>query len=306
MDLWDYKADDARDDFAKSMFIQSMDICHEDVYDEAELEIKNYFATNQALHAKHPKLQHKNVKKYLQDSMLVVLSDGCALLSFDIEAWEQNTNNILEIGMSIYDPRNQKGALIPIFKNIHIVVEEFENCHNGRFVPDRKNKFMGIDSIKMKLNDIRYFIQGIIDYYHSTNLALCFVGHSLEGDLTWLRSMGVDIPNTCEIDTHTIFQYSRMKDQPTNLSSALLKVDIPHGYLHNAGNDAYYTLLLAFKLCDPKVRALYKLDVWQPDEVWDNRNKRQRNAETSNLTKMHDHRHAVRFGMNSVFGGTVG
>ena len=40
--------------------------------------------------------------------------------------------------------------------------------------------------------------------------------------------------------------------------------DIPHAFLHNAGNDAYYTLVLALRLCDPQSRALSTLDKPHP------------------------------------------
>lgn len=289
--------------FASSLFIESMDKHYKSAKLEAESRIKDYFATNQQLHSKHPMLQHKHVKKELERCMLSVHGGEYVLISFDIEAWERNTENVLEIGMSIYDPRNQQGCLMPTFKNIHIMVEEYTKCSNGRFVPDRHAQFMAVDTIVMNLENIRYFIQGIIEYYHELpSLNIGLVGHSIGGDLDWLKKLGIEMPPASIIDTHTIFQYSRMKNQLTNLSSALLKVDTPHGYLHNAGNDAYFTLILAFKLLDPKIRSLHQLDVWKPDEIWDTRSKRQRENEKANIIPISNPEKAVKLYMNSVFG----
>lgn len=88
------------------------------------------------------------------------------------------------------------------------------------------------------------------------------VGHGVDNDLRWLRNLQVnfadDIPT---VDTLKLFHISR--NSGGALTKMLKTFRIPHAYLHNAGNDAYYTLLLAFALCDPEVRLAYNLDKFE-------------------------------------------
>lgn len=299
MVCWATQVTGVKNDFANSDFIRAVGENYLSDFSPIA-KINHYFETNQELHANHPVLKHEHIRQELEDCMIIVNCGTYVLISLYIEAWEEDNEYVLEIGMSIYDPRNQTGAVVPTFKNIHIIVEENEHLHNGQFVPDRRNKFMGVNSMRMLKQEIVYFIEGILCYYHeSTDLNICFVGHSVYADINWLDQLGVKLPAYLEVDTHTIFQYSKMKKRPTNLSTALLTVEIPHGYLHNAGNDAYFSLLLAFKLCDPASRALYELDLWNPAEGWDKREKQQRDQETCNLVDIYGQRHGVRFCANT-------
>lgn len=81
-----------------------------------------------------------------------------------------------------------------------------------------------------------------------------------------MNSLGVNFPTGYQtIDTNHLCRISHGRAN-ISLKKALEAVDIPYAYLHNAGNDAYYTLLLAMKLCDPQSRVRYGLDIFVPDE----------------------------------------
>lgn len=80
----------------------------------------------------------------------------------------------------------------------------------------------------------------------SSNVVL--VGHDIIGDTKSLRYLGVDIyriPNLLEIiDTKDVHSHFTQSDNGTRLSNALRSFNIDYRFLHNAGNDAMYTLQL--------------------------------------------------------------
>lgn len=86
------------------------------------------------------------------------------------------------------------------------------------------------------------------------------MGHNVEEDIQYLRRIGYDpcnLANLLElVDTVSMYRSFREEDNPRNLGSILADLDIPAWYLHNAGNDAQYTLMamvgIAFKAVEQK------------------------------------------------------
>ncbi|KAK6201656.1 uncharacterized protein RJT21DRAFT_76837, partial [Scheffersomyces amazonensis] len=163
----------------------------------------------------------------------------------DVEAFEMNTNLITEIGISIYDPREQFTSMVPTIHNIHIKIQENFDYPNGRFVPNHGMNFNGGTTYLMKLHSAATFTQGLINHYfiksRSGDVRTCLIGHDVKGDIKWLNTLGIKFPNNVPIiDTSILFSMSQGKNG-TSLKNALIRVQIPHAFLHNAGNDAYYT-----------------------------------------------------------------
>lgn len=83
-------------------------------------------------------------------------------------------------------------------------------------------------------------------YLPKRNVVL--VGHDIQADIKYCKDMGYDIsrPKVCNmletIDTRVMFQYLARDSQPTSLAKMLASLRIKGWYLHNAGNDAVYTL----------------------------------------------------------------
>ncbi len=75
---------------------------------------------------------------------------------------------------------------------------------------------------------------------------IIFVGHSVGADINYLKSMGYDIHNLSNllevVDTAVMWQYLKRELSPRSLASILAEIDIRGWNLHNAGNDAVYTL----------------------------------------------------------------
>lgn len=75
---------------------------------------------------------------------------------------------------------------------------------------------------------------------------LIFVGHDVGADIGYLRQLGYDpfnLSNLLEtVDSATMFRFLRREPNIRSLGSILAELGITGWNLHNAGNDAVYTL----------------------------------------------------------------
>lgn len=217
----------------------------------------------------HTKLgSNKNHLANFQNTLRLVYCKKTILFSIDVEAWERNTKNVTEIGVVIYDPREQVSTMFPVFKKVHIRVKEYLSKKNGRFVPDHsRNAITGVSYI-LTIDETVKFVQGLIDlYFNVPEMPAALVGHGVSGDVSWFSKLGIHFPdNPLKVDTQTLYSLTK-GERRSSLKMALRRVDIPFAFLHNALNDAYYTLILAIKLCDPGCRVMYNLDVPDTEEA---------------------------------------
>ncbi|WEW55239.1 hypothetical protein PRK78_000668 [Emydomyces testavorans] len=107
---------------------------------------------------------------------------------------------------------------------------------------------------KAPLNSEKRFI--MISTPIRRNIVL--VGHNLPSDLIYMTKLGCTIfkPNSTEtdhysndkphfldsLDTDILFRVLKRERQPSSLSNVLLDLDLAAWNLHNAGNDAHYTM----------------------------------------------------------------
>jgi DNA polymerase III alpha subunit (gram-positive type) len=75
---------------------------------------------------------------------------------------------------------------------------------------------------------------------------IVLVGHDVQADIRFLTTIGYDIStlsNLVEIaDTSSMWRYLKEENNPRNLATILAELGIIAWNLHNAGNDAVYTL----------------------------------------------------------------
>lgn len=187
------------------------------------------------------------------------------LVAIDVEAWEQNPNKITEIGLAVYDPRDQWALMVPRIRTAHILVKENKSMNNGRYVPNNKMRFNGGVLYEMLGAELRGWLSEILGYYLNQRTGV-LVGHNVGGDIEWLARHGVmEVRGIETVDTEKVHRLSR---QTGGLLRGLLRtVQIPHLNLHNAANDAYYTLLVAMAYLDPAQRAHFGLDVYVPHDA---------------------------------------
>lgn len=227
--------------------------------------------------------EHSTQWDYLKNSIKLVSQRNTICFSFDIEAFERDNNIITEIGISIYDPRENLHSLNPIFRNYHLIVSESLSLINRNWVLDMKECYLLGESLVLPLGQCVNFIQNLVNFYMipdndtSDSWERAFIGHNIEGDFKWLKSMGVILPETkpvshiSQIDRnskpHTTLVIDTLKiysacygKEGSSLGKILRLFQLPHAFLHNAGNDAYYTLRLLLHLCDVNTRVQCSLD----------------------------------------------
>ncbi|GEQ71530.1 hypothetical protein JCM33374_g5214 [Metschnikowia sp. JCM 33374] len=182
------------------------------------------------------------------------------LVAVDIEAYERRPKIITELGFAIYDPENQWLSPVPHIRTTHIISHENKRFLNSMFVPNHKYRFNGGTSYQMYQKMSSLYLEDTFKYYFQERGAV-IVGHNLAGDIKWLQGHGVGNPaDTPQVDTQKLFHLSRKRG--ATLRGILQTVEIPHANLHNAANDAYYTLLAAMSYCDPQVRQNFGLDTY--------------------------------------------
>ncbi|CAI1870015.1 Good for full DBP5 activity protein 2 [Saccharomyces pastorianus] len=243
---------------------------------------------------------------YLEKCIRLMASQKVVCFCLDIEAFEANQRVVTEIGISIYDPReNMVPSMVPITKNYHLIIEESLELRNQKWVCDYKDCYLLGESYVLKLKECVQFIQSLINYYlvpvtdEDKTWSRAFVGHHVSGDLKWLETIGVKFPGRGyegRLD-HTLFladhpgdmdvfvldteQFYRKSygEKGSSLGKILRLFEIPHAFLHNAGNDAYYTLYLFMKFCDINFRRISGMDdvlkVMAQVKVWGERDLRE-------------------------------
>ncbi|KAF4470923.1 qde-2-interacting protein [Fusarium albosuccineum] len=172
----------------------------------------------------------------------------------DVEAIERAPNPISEIGFAILDMRDIRGiapGLIgcdwwPMIKCHHLRVWEYAGLRNNRYVkgcPDAFNFGTSTFPRKAKTGEA---IMGVLDPYLNDSRNIVIVGHDINQDIKYLGTLGIDLlvlTNLVNpVDTKDIHQAWRDSTQGRGLSSVLSELGITSKNLHNAGNDAYYTL----------------------------------------------------------------
>jgi len=237
---------------------------HEGVVKNARLkEMKKYLENLDKTRASHPILSHDLPFNYLQDVMKIVNSSTHTLISIDCE-FQGRKKLPSEIGISIFNPKRQDLSIMPNLSTHHIIVSDhydFETTTNAT------DTFLSGRSMLIPEVEVLKFIQLIIDSIFNQEDKAAFVGHSVNADLKSLCALGIKLPETfTSIDTFYLYACSHgFRRNTTSLGGVLNRFNIPHGFLHNAGNDAYYSLLVLLKLTDPMFRKSNKLDDYIED-----------------------------------------
>ncbi|KAH6897258.1 hypothetical protein B0T10DRAFT_557084 [Thelonectria olida] len=175
-------------------------------------------------------------------------------LCVDIEAIERPPNPVSEIGFAILNTKDIR-EISPghngrnwwtMIDCHHIRVKEYAGLVNHRYVMGCPDNFDFGESIMRPKADVQREIMSILAPYENKTISLVLVGHDVQQDLRWVSRFGVNLPRLSNVighlDTKDLFQGWREEASPRGLSRVLAVLDIPSKHLHNAGNDAYYTM----------------------------------------------------------------
>lgn len=175
-------------------------------------------------------------------------------LSIDLEAYEFAQTKITEIGISTFDTRQTSDAhpstWTTLIKTRHLRIKEHKNLVNKKWIqgcPDAFNfgtsEFIALRQIRNELTSIFNNPAGAA-VPTTDKRKIVLVGHGLKNDTDYLKSLGFS-PNVGgnivrNLDTQTICGSTKRKT--IGLERLLRGLGEDPVNLHNAGNDAHYTL----------------------------------------------------------------
>uniref|UniRef100_A0A060T532 ARAD1B04576p n=1 Tax=Blastobotrys adeninivorans TaxID=409370 RepID=A0A060T532_BLAAD len=213
-----------------------------------------------------PTKEEKRGMEMIAKGQKWINSQKTIFLSIDVECWERDNKKLTEFGVAVYDPEeNRADSRYPEIRCTHLIVQEHVRMTNGRYVSDNKHNFSFGRSLVMPNQQCEKTLSSIIDHYvqlaekRGPGHQVVYVGHGFGADLDFLKHGGYNVPQLPVMDTMVAWKACR-GIRFAALSTILNFLRIPHGLLHNAGNDAYHTLQVMLRICDPQYRKLKGLD----------------------------------------------
>lgn len=183
----------------------------------------------------------------------------------DIEAYEKNHRLITEIGIATLDsadiasivPEERGANWFSAIRARHFRIKEYGHLNNTEYLQGCADMFRFGTSEWIKIADAPKSVADCFKPPFSNPLSLSptdlsqkrnivLVGHDLPQDIAFLRQLGYDPGNLSNLleCTDTAHMYRAFRREPHNsgLGKVLADLDIAGWDLHNAGNDAVYTL----------------------------------------------------------------
>ncbi|PHH71740.1 hypothetical protein CDD83_5108 [Cordyceps sp. RAO-2017] len=172
----------------------------------------------------------------------------------DLEALETAPHPVSEVGIAVLDtddirsapPGEDGSAWWPSIKAYHLRTAEYYGMVNHRYVHGCPGAFDFGSSTFPRHNELVSAIKAILYPYIQEQRELLFVAHDAGQDVRYLSSIGFDVLELAgmqgQVDTMAVHQAWRNGNNGRSLRSVLCDLGIPSKNLHNAGNDAVYTM----------------------------------------------------------------
>ncbi|KAF8195795.1 hypothetical protein K438DRAFT_1586723 [Mycena galopus ATCC 62051] len=205
--------------------------------------IKNIDKNNKRLKNSNPRLLSRRdaferSRKYWADKV----GTWCAL---DFEEWERDHSLLLEFGYRSIHWEN--GTEVEDFG--HFTVKENAMYHNGQFVADNRDHYSFGETTQVPKATLKAKISSMLTSMHSRGPIFLVCALTLKKLDAPVDDAVFDLPEAVPskgifvVDTALLFAALIGEDtQKLGLQRACNHLQIETGYLHNAGNDAYYTL----------------------------------------------------------------
>ncbi|KAF3904325.1 hypothetical protein AA313_de0202108 [Arthrobotrys entomopaga] len=170
-----------------------------------------------------------------------------AFLSIDIESWEKNHDIITEIGLTRYlpEPSNDASARDSEISSEHIIIKEHRFYKNGDYVADASGNFEFGNTRYVPLADLKADIASFMNTPSTKERQFILVGHDVNVDIEYLRKLGCDLEASnfaMVFDTVEMWKAMAGSSNGISLGRLCAQLDIAAWNLHNAGNDARYTM----------------------------------------------------------------
>ncbi|TFK75817.1 hypothetical protein BDN72DRAFT_785842 [Pluteus cervinus] len=243
--------------------------------------IKAIDKMNKKLKGNNPTLAHR--RQIFEQARSLWDSKRGSWLAIDFENWERENKLITEFGWRLIQWNEKK----EVETHGHWIVQEHETYRNGTYVPDRRYNYNFGASEKVTKATLRRKTHDLIAPLAKEG-PLYLVFHDHKQDIKYLESLEAPIdsrsiilpdpgntPTTgiFVVDTTDLFAALEGEDAANNNKRSLEQVcrhlRISTENLHNAGNDAYYTLEAARSMASGGPVDL------QREERWPNRTEQQ-------------------------------
>jgi hypothetical protein len=158
------------------------------------------------------------------------IKESKKILSFDVESWERNSRKTLEVGISIYQSNNHETK--------HYIISENTSYTNGKYCADNRDNFQFGKSQILPLDEVNNVLK---EELSTTSL---LVLHNASAELHYLSRTGIEI-SIPVVDTQLLAYLLPERsedDKKIGLTTLCETLKIAPSHMHNAGNDAYYTL----------------------------------------------------------------
>ena len=174
-------------------------------------------------------------------------------VAIDVEAYERDHSKITEVGIATLDTRHLRG-ISPgddhggrwwdVIRSRHFRIKENAHLVNREFVSGCEDRFEFGQSEWISVVDAATILAQSCGPDPARNIVL--VGLAIEGDLAHLRKLNFDVRQSLRVidslDVGIIDREARHLSQSRNLGNIIYDQGIKGWNLHNAGNDAVYTL----------------------------------------------------------------
>ncbi|KAI9690943.1 MAG: hypothetical protein M1822_008563 [Bathelium mastoideum] len=186
------------------------------------------------------------------------ISKDLIFICIDLEAFEFSRKKITEIGVSILDVRDIKSSFptpdislwLSHIHTRHFRIEEHAEYVNKVNVHGCPDSFDFGSSQWIHLNQIEALMKSIfcvLDKNRPDEFRnIILVGHDVKNDIGFFRSVGISVFSwdtvIATLDTQ------KMMPTQTGLCRTLLALGETPEHLHNAGNDAHYTMRAFLKM----------------------------------------------------------
>lgn len=202
-------------------------------------------------------------------------------VSVDVESYERAHHKITEVGIATLDTKELadiapgedgkgwrnyiRARHFRIKENAHLVNSEFVSGHPDGF-DFGESMFVSLAEAPAhiaacfappfgahRINGAKTVVDMTASMAASEQRKIIFLGHDTLGDVRYLQNLGYDpmvIDNLLEaLDTAVMYRVWRREHNPTSLGRILHDFDIAGYKLHNAGNDAVFTMQAMLAIC---------------------------------------------------------
>lgn len=196
----------------------------------------------------------EDLREELISMMRIVGDSGTTLISFDLEGTHGDIDDITQVGVSVYQPKEGTRPFPPFIRLAHIILKyrfsRYPHSFNGE-----RSLHMNLEQVRLALNEL------IMEYSRDKIIGsgICIVGHNMHGDVRLLKELGLYFGECEFVDTQRMLSITHGIKR-CSLANSLRLIRQPYAFLHNAGNDAYYTMILCLCLADPEYRRSAGID----------------------------------------------